>query len=94
VICCAIQDETVVIYAPLNFLGRAKNLFIGCIFFDRNVRVFQVVTHNLLYSIETLSDGFRAVNICFFRRAFFKNLCYMFFDFGGRCGQLVVRCTI
>jgi hypothetical protein len=77
-ICCAIQDQTVVIYAPLNFLGRAKNLFIGCIFFNRYVGVFQVVTNNLFYSIETLSNGIRAVNICFFRRAFFKNLCYQY----------------
>jgi hypothetical protein len=94
VIRCAIQDQTVVIHAPLNFLGRAKNLFVGRIFFDRYVRVFEIVAHNLFYSIETFSNGIRAVNICFFRRAFFKNLCYMFFDFGGRCGQLVVRRTI
>ena len=66
--CCAIQDQSIVIDALLNFLGRAKNLFIGCIFFDRYVRVFQVVAHNLFYSIETLTNGIRAVNIFFFRR--------------------------
>ena len=84
VICCTIQDQTEVIHTPLNFLGRAKNLFIGCIFFDSYVRVFHVVANNLFNSIETLSNGIRAINIFFFRRAFFKNICYMFFDFGGR----------
>jgi hypothetical protein len=44
VICCAIQDQAVVIQALLNFLGRAKNLFIGCIFFDRYVIVSSLMT--------------------------------------------------
>jgi len=80
----------IVIYTDPNVLRRAKTLFIGCIFFDRYVGVFEIAAYNLFYSIEALNNCICAIKIFFFWRAFFKNLCYVFFDFSGRWGQLVV----
>ena len=95
VIYYAIQDQTVVIHIPvLNFLGCTKALFIGRIFFDCYVRVFRIVAYDLFYSIETLNNRICTTIIFFFRWAFSKNLSYIFFDFGGRWWQLVVRCTV
>jgi len=42
----------------------------------------------LVNSIETLSNGIRAINIFFSGGHSSKNLCYMFFDFDGRWGSL------
>ena len=78
------------IYAVPNFLGCAKTLLIGCIFFDCYVRVFLIVAYNLFYSVEALNNCICAIIIFFFRWAFFKNLSYIFFDFGGCRRQFVV----
>ena len=89
VVCCAIEGQSVVIYAVPDFLGCPKTLFIGRIFFGCYGRVFQIVAHNLFYSIKTLNNRICATIIFFFQLALFKNLSYIFFDFSGRRGRFV-----